>query len=98
MAKEPSKPFFRARTEELRREIEGASAGGTRPVRRATVVWGIAIWACFALLVGAAAAWTRERVLVDAGRVMADTRTAAVRFTFVDADATARAREMARAR
>ncbi len=99
MAKELTKSSLRARTEDLRREIESASGGGVwqRPVRARNFAWAMLVWAVFVGVVGLAAAWTREQPRVVAGRIMTTTEVAGVRFSTDDPAATEQARTMARA-
>ena len=101
MAKEPAKPSQRARTEELRREIE-AAAGGVwggwhRPMRMGNFLWAMMVLVVFVGVVGAVAAWTREQPRVAVGRIMTTTEVAGVRFSTDDPAATEQARTMARA-
>lgn len=98
MPKDPNKPGSRARTEDLRREIEASSALWQHPLRSRAVAWGLVIWAVFVVVVGATAVWTRQQPRVAEGRVMSTTRTAGVRFSFTDKAATEQAQTMARAR
>jgi cyclic-di-AMP phosphodiesterase PgpH len=101
MPREQTKPSIRARTEDLRREIEQSGAAGSGwslPLRSGNFVWAAVIWATFVVLVGTAAIWSREQPGVEPGRVMAETRTAREKFSFADEAAKRQAETMARAR
>jgi putative nucleotidyltransferase with HDIG domain len=56
----------------------------------------VLIWTAFVVVVGAAAAWTREQPLVAVDRVMRQTRTVRASFEIVDELATEQARNVAR--
>lgn len=98
MPKDTTKPSSRARTEDLRKEIEQVSSAWQRPLRTRAFGWAVVIWAVFVLVVGAAAIWTSERPLVAIDRVMRETRTTRVDFTVDDQVATEKAQNAARAR
>ena len=103
MPKDQSKPIARARTEDLRREIEQSGAAGgwktlERPLRSDNFIWASIIWASFVVIVGTVTIWARQQPLVDAKRVMSETRTAGVRFSFADDAAKRQAESMARAK
>ena len=53
MAKEPSKTNLRARTEDLRREIEASSGGAVwqRPMRVRNFFWAVLVWMVFVMVV-----------------------------------------------
>ena len=96
MAKDPTRLTKIARTEELRREIEQSTSGWRRPLTSKNFALAVLTWALFVAIVGAGAVWTRERPLVDAGRVARDTRTVRAEFTLEDEAATEQARSAAR--
>ena len=101
MPRELSKPSIRARTEDLRREIEQSSGGGAGwrlPLRSGNFVWAVLIWATFVVLVGTTATWSRQQPRVGVGRVMMQTRTAVEKFSFADEAAKRQAETMARAK
>jgi putative nucleotidyltransferase with HDIG domain len=98
MSRDNSKPLIRARTEDLRKEIEAASGEWHRPLRSRTFVSAAIVWGVFVLVVGAVVAWTREQPLVAEGRVMSETAVAPVAFEIVDDAATEQERSQAKAR
>jgi putative nucleotidyltransferase with HDIG domain len=99
MAKDPTKSSLRARTEDLRREIETATGNAVwqQPRKLRNFAWAILVWAVFVAVVGLVAAWTREQPRVAAGRIMTTTEVAGVRFSCDDPAATEQARTMAKA-
>lgn len=98
MPKDQSKPSTRARTEDLRREIELSNEGWGRSLRSRNFFWAVVIWTAFVGVVGTAAIWTREQPRVGVGRVMSQTRSAGARFAFADEAARRQAESMARAK
>src|SRR5690349_11223545 len=97
MPKDQTRTNIRARTEDLRREIESSSSAWQRRLGSRNFVWGMLIWGTFVVLVGAVAVWTREQPRVAPDRVMTETEIAGVRFTTDDPAATEQARNVARA-
>lgn len=96
MAKDTTKINLRARTEELRREIESASSWQA-PLRSRNFFWWMLIWGAFVFLVGFVVIWTRQQPLLDADRLATKTRTTRVAFEIEDKAATEQARANASA-
>lgn len=96
MAYEPVKVQPRSRTEDLRKEIEAAASGWRRHVFNRSTGWGLVVCLGLTGLVAFAAIWASGRPLVEAGRVMADTRTVRTEFRVVDETATEQAKAAAR--
>lgn len=95
MAKEPSRTSIKTRTEDLRREIEAATAVWKRPLRSKNFLLSLLIWTGFVLIVGVAALWTRSQPLVDQKRIMRETRTVHADFELPNEPATDAARKAA---
>jgi putative nucleotidyltransferase with HDIG domain len=97
MAKDQTRINARARTEDLRREIESSSLAWQRRLGSKNFIWAALVWTLFILVVGTVAVWTREQPHIAPDRVMTTTEIAGVRFSTDDPAATEQARQVARA-
>jgi cyclic-di-AMP phosphodiesterase PgpH len=98
MAKDPTKSIIRGRTEALQREIEDATSPWRRPLRSGAFAGAVLIWAVFMLAVWGVVLWTKRQPLIEAGRVVRETRTVEAAFQIIDEPATDQARSAARQR
>ncbi len=97
MAKDPTRPIARTRTEDLRKEIESAAGAWSQFRRSRNLGWWVLIWGAFVAVVGFVVVWTRTQPMVADGRIIPDTITAGVGFEIIDSAATEQARLSARA-
>jgi cyclic-di-AMP phosphodiesterase PgpH len=98
MSRDLSKYGSRTRTEDLRREIEAASRSWRQPWKSRAAWQSALIWTGFVLAMGLLLLWTRHQPLVDAGRVVRETRTVQSEFRVPDEAATTQERAAARLR
>lgn len=95
MAKDLFNKTARARTDDLRREIDRAASGWRHRLRSRNFILAAMIWFGFIVVVGGVVLWAREAPKVAEGRVMNSTRIARVTCSVVNEARTRAAREEA---